>query len=86
MSRISDPAITLSRKRPVNLTLSENLIADLKGCTTNLSATAELLLTRYVTEHKQARALRQDQATQAVEGWNALHDAQGSFADEHSTL
>jgi antitoxin CcdA len=86
MSRLSDPSTTPSRKRPVNLTLSENLIADLKGCTTNLSATAELLLTAYVVEQKQTRALRQDQATQAVKGWNALHDAQGSFADEHSTL
>ena len=86
MSRLSDQTASLSRKRPVNLTLSENLIADLKGCTTNLSATAELLLTAYVVEQKQARALRQDQATQAVNDWNALHDAQGSFADEHSTL
>jgi antitoxin CcdA len=86
MSRLSEQTASLSRKRPVNLTLSENLIADLKGCTTNLSATAELLLTAYVVEQKQARALRQDQATQAVKGWNALHDAQGSFADEHSTL
>lgn len=86
MSHLSDQTATVSRKRPVNLTLSENLIADLKGCTTNLSATAELLLTAYVVEQKQARALRQDQASQAVNGWNALHDAQGSFADEHSTL
>lgn len=86
MSRLSDQTASLSRKRPVNLTLSENLIADLKGCTSNLSATAELLLTAYVVEQKQARALRQDQASQAVNGWNALHDAQGSFADEHSTL
>ncbi len=78
------PAI--SRKRPVNLTLSESLIVDLKGCTSNLSATAEVLLTAFVVEQKQARALRQDQTAQAVEEWNALHDAQGSFADEHSTL
>jgi hypothetical protein len=45
-----------------------------------------VLLTAFVVEHKQARALRQDQTAQAVEEWNALHDAQGSFADEHSTL
>ena len=36
-TRISSPS---SRKRPVNLTLSEGLIAELKGYTSNLSATA----------------------------------------------
>jgi antitoxin CcdA len=62
------------------------LIADLKGCTSNLSATAEVLLTAYVAVQKQARAAREDQAALAVQGWNNLHDKVGSFADEHSTL
>ena len=76
----------LSRKRPVNLTLSEGLIAELKDYTSNLSATAEELLTAYVVEQKQARSSRQQQADQAVASWNALHAQVGSFADEHSTL
>jgi antitoxin CcdA len=76
----------LSRKRPVNLTLSEGLIAELKDYTSNLSATAEELLTAYVVEQKQARSSRQQQADQTVAGWNALHAQVGSFADEHSTL
>ena len=79
-------ATPLSRKRPVNLTLSEGLIAELKGYTSNLSATAEELLTAYVAEQKQARSSRQQQADQTVAGWNALHAQVGSFADEHSTL
>lgn len=79
-------ATPLSRKRPVNLTLSEGLIAELKGYTSNLSATAEELLAAYVVEQKQARSSRQLQADQAVAGWNALHAQVGSFADEHSTL
>jgi antitoxin CcdA len=86
MSHLSHGSAALSRKRPVNLTLSENLIADLKGCTNNLSATAELLLTAYVVEQKQARALRKEQAALAAEAWNTVHDTVGSFADEHSTL
>lgn len=85
MSR-STTANTASRKRPVNLTLSESLVADLKNCTTNLSATAEELLTAYVVTQKQARSNRQQQADQTVAGWNALHADLGSFADEHSTL
>lgn len=79
-------AMPLSRKRPVNLTLSEGLIAELKGYTSNLSATAEELLAAYVVEQKQARSSRQQQADQAVAGWNTLHAQVGSFADEHSTL
>jgi antitoxin CcdA len=86
MSQLSEGIATPSRKRPVNLTLSENLIADLKGCTSNLSATAEVLLTAYVAEQKQARAAREEQAALAVQGWNNLRDEFGSFADEHSTL
>ena len=75
-----------SRKRPVNLTLSESLVTDLKNYTSNLSATAEELLTAYVAEQKQARANSQLQADQTVAGWNALHAQIGSFADEHTTL
>ncbi|MEX1167216.1 MAG: type II toxin-antitoxin system CcdA family antitoxin [Hydrogenophaga sp.] len=82
-TRTSSPS---SRKRPVNLTLSEGLIVELKGYTSNLSATAEELLAAYVVEQKQARSSRQQQADQAVAGWNALHAQVGSFADEHSTL
>jgi len=85
MPRISN-STTASRKRPVNLTLSESLVVDLKSYTSNLSATAEELLTAYVVEHKHARSSRQQQADQTVAGWNALHADIGSFADEHSTL
>jgi len=85
MPRINTATAT-SRKRPVNLTLSEGLIADLKACTSNLSATAEELLTAYVVAQKQALSSRQAQADQTVAGWNAWHVQVGSFADEHSTL
>lgn len=77
---------TASRKRPVNLTLSESLVTDLKSYTSNLSATAEELLTAYVVEQKKACTSRQQQADQTVAGWNTLHADVGSFADEHSTL
>jgi antitoxin CcdA len=85
MARINT-ATAASRKRPVNLTLSEGLVADLKSYTSNLSATAEELLSAYVVEQKLARLNRQQEADQAVAGWNALHADVGSFADEHSTL
>lgn len=74
------------RKRPVNLTLSEDLLMEAKGMTNNLSAVVESLLTAYVAkQHDERRALeRQAEATTGV--WNAFNDRAGSFADEYSTL
>ena len=79
------PGITM-RKRAVNLTLNEGLVAQAKIYTSNLSATMEELLAAYVTQQQQARLSRQQQADTASMDWNAVHAAVGSFADEHSTL
>lgn len=75
-----------ARKRPVNLTLNENLVAQAKSYTSNLSATMEELLAAYVVEQQQAREGRQQLADTCAADWNAVHDKVGSFADEHSTL
>ena len=74
------------RKRAVNLTLTEGLVAQAKAYTSNLSATMEELLTAYVSQQQTARLARQQQADACSSGWNAVHAAIGSFADEHSTL
>ena len=78
------PAI--GRKRPVNLTLSEGLVAEAKRYSGNLSATVETLLADYVASEDLARQQRQQRADACAADWNAVHDAVGSFADEHSTL
>ena len=45
--------VSTSRKRPVNLTLNEALVAQAKTYTNNLSATMEELLAQYVAvQHK----------------------------------
>jgi post-segregation antitoxin (ccd killing protein) len=79
-------AVSLNRKRPVNLTLSEGLVAQAKTYTDNLSATMETLLAGFVTSQQQARAARQHTADVCVADWNGVHKSVGSFADEHSTL
>jgi len=76
----------VARKRPVNLTLSENLVSEARTYTSNLSATIEELLAVYVVERQQARQGHQQLADACAGDWNALHDKVGSFADEHSTL
>lgn len=74
------------RKRPVNLTLSEGVVDEARRLTPNLSATVEELLAAYVAGHAQARQAQRQMAEACVADWNAVHEALGSFADEHSTL
>lgn len=86
---MSNPAFAIpasTRKRAVNLTLNESLVAQAKTYTSNLSATMETLLADYVATQQQARAVRQNHADSCAADWNAVHAAIGSFADEHSTL
>lgn len=84
------PAVSASplamRKRAVNLTLNEGLVAQAKTFTNNLSATMEELLVAYVTQQQQILQNRQQQADACSADWNAVHVSAGSFADEHSTL
>ncbi len=81
----NEPAST-QKKRAVNLTLNVDLVAQAKAFTGNLSATMETLLADYVTQQQQARLSRQQAADACVEYWNEVLAAEGSFADEHSTL
>lgn len=75
-----------SRKRPVNLTLNEDLVIQAKGMTNNLSAVVESLLAEFVAKQNEARQARTRQADSAAETWNDFNAHHGSFADEHSTL
>lgn len=85
--RIPMPTATPTpRKRAVNLTLNESLVAEAKHYTSNLSATMEELLAAYVVERQQARESRWQVADNCAADWNVVHDKVGSFADEHSTL
>ena len=77
---------TAQKKRAVNLTLNEALVTQAKTFTGNLSATVETLLVDYVAQQQLARVSRQQAADACVEYWNEVLVADGSFADEHSTL
>ena len=75
-----------ARKRPVNLTLNEDLVAQARAITDNLSAVIEALLADYVAEEQRRRAAESDAVRETVAAWNRFGDEHGSFADEHSTL
>ena len=76
-----------TRKRPVNLTLNEDLVQEAKVLSGNLAATVEELLTEYVARERNARQERRQAAETSCREWNAVLAAMGgSFADDHSTL
>ena len=79
-------AIATSRKRPVNLTLSEGLVEQARAYSENLSATVENLLAEYVQRKQRLDLERQKSAQACAMQWNAVNASVGSFADEHSTL
>ena len=80
------PNLENATKKPVNLSLSEELVRESRVYCGNLSAKVEEMLQAYVVSERQARQQHRQQAQQAVNCWNTLHDATGSYADGHSTL
>ncbi|CAL1241987.1 type II toxin-antitoxin system CcdA family antitoxin [Candidatus Methylocalor cossyra] len=75
-----------TRKRPVNLTLNEDLVRQAKQLTSNLSGVVETLLAEYVERERQRRLEQADRVTATIELWNAFEEQRGAFADEYSTL
>jgi antitoxin CcdA len=75
-----------ARKRPVNLTLNEDLVVQARVLTDNLSGVVESLLADYVERERQRRIAeaRTIEATMAM--WNDFNAKHGSFADEYSPL
>jgi antitoxin CcdA len=74
------------RKRPVNLTLSEDLVTQVRSLTNNLSGVVESLLADYVEHERQQRLAKASAADSTVSMWNAFNAKHGSFADEYSSL
>ena len=75
-----------ARKRPVNLTLNEDLVAQARSMTENLSGVIESLLADFLAAEKLRRATQAQTIRATVETWNRFAEKQGSFADDHSTL
>lgn len=77
---------TTAPKRPVNLTLNTDLVAQARAVTDDLSTVVESLLATYVTEEKWRLAAETDAVRETTALWNRFGARVGSFADEHSTL
>ena len=83
---MSEAVVSPSRKRPVNLTLSEDLVQQARAIAPNLSAVVEDLLADYVQQQAQAHHDYRQRAKATAQAWNDFNQATGSFADEYSTL
>lgn len=77
---------TEARKRPVNLTLNEDLVVQVRGLTDNLSGVVESLLADYVEHERQQRIAKTKTLEATIAMWNDFNAKHGSFADEYSSL
>lgn len=77
---------TTAKKRPVNLSLNEDLVNQVRGLTDNLSGVVESLLTDYVDHQRQVRMAKANALEATISMWNSFDAKHGSFADEYSPL
>jgi len=75
-----------ARKRPVNLTLNEDLVRQAKGMTDNLSGVVESLLSDFVAQEHKRRLAKSKSLQATITVWNDFNAKIGSFADEYSSL
>lgn len=75
-----------TRKRPVNLTLNEDLVAQAKDITDNLSGVVESLLADFVAQEQRHRLAKAKALETTIAVWNDFDAKIGSFADEYSSL
>ena len=73
-------------KRPVNMTLNEDLVRKARELTGNLSEQVETLLAAYVLEAQRRRADEEGRLDEMLAALREFSEKHGSFADEHSML
>ncbi len=58
-----------ARKRPVNLTLNEDLVEEAKGMTDNLSGVVESLLSGFIEQERKHRLAKAKTIESTVAAW-----------------
>ena len=77
---------TAAPKRPVNMSLNEDLVRRVRELTNNLSETVEHLLADYVESVEAKAAERERQIAVHIAAHDAFVTKYGSLADEFSAL
>jgi antitoxin CcdA len=75
-----------ARKRPVNLTLNEDLVNQAKSLTDNLSGVVETLLSEYVAKARDERLVKSKAVESTVKMWNDFNAKLETISDEYSSL
>lgn len=75
-----------ARKRPVNLTLNEDLVNQARDLTDNLSQVVESLLAEYLASARVQRLAKLRAVESTVKLWNDFNAKSGSISDEYSSL
>jgi antitoxin CcdA len=75
-----------ARKRPVNLTLNEDLVNQATGLTDNLSQVVETLLSGFLATAREERLAKNQAVESTVNLWNDFNAKSGSISDEYSSL
>lgn len=75
-----------ARKRPVNLTLNEDLVNQAKRLTDNLSQVVESLLSGFLATAREERLAKHKAVESTVKLWNDFNAKSGSISDEYSSL
>ena len=73
-------------KRPVNMTLNEDLVRCAREFASNLSEQVEKLLAEFVAAERRRRMDEDARLDAAIVGWNDFDEKHGGFADEHVDL
>lgn len=73
-------------KRPVNMTLNEDLVRCAREYAANLSEQVEKLLIEFVATERRRRTDEEARLDAAIAAWNAFDEVHGGFADEHADL
>lgn len=73
-------------RRPVNLSLNGDLLAQVRTVTPNLSATVETLLGDYLQSAHQRREEEEKAIDRVIDAVNGFHGRSGFMSDEFSTL
>jgi antitoxin CcdA len=71
-------------KRPINLSLNEDLVRQARAYTHNLSATLEILLQDFVATEEARRSAADQAVDRIIDGFDAFHRKYGLLSDEFS--
>jgi post-segregation antitoxin (ccd killing protein) len=73
-------------KKPVNMTLSEDLVREARRLTRNLSDTVEQLLCNFVEQERKRQADQEHRIDATIKAFNEHDEKYGVWGDEYSTL